>query len=143
MQENDGEKAMPGRESWAPGSAPGDGPCPATGHRAEGLGSQAKPAAPAGLDSEGAGFTDLPWVARELPGLSRTSASLGYYQALLPLLILVHSTPALRTASFCPRLAPVQTPLTAHQPAIALILPASLSFSCLACLCFFPSPKYD
>ena len=112
-------------------------------NRAEGLGSQAKPAVPAGLDSEGAGFTDLPLVARELPGLSRTSASLGYYQALLPLLILIHSTPALRTASFCPRLAPVQTPLTAYQPAIALILPAFLSFSFLDCLCSFPSPKYN
>ena len=50
------------------------------GHRAEGLGSQAKPEAPAGLDFKEAGFTGLPLVARELPGLSRTSAPLGYCQ---------------------------------------------------------------
>lgn len=139
VQENDGEKALPGRESWAWAQPQGMARAQKGGHRAEGLGSQAKPAAPTGLDFQGAGFTGLTLVARELPELSRTSAPPGYCQPLLPVLILIHSTPALRSALSFPRLLPVQTPLTAHQPAIASPLPASLSFSFLDCLCFFPS----
>lgn len=119
------EKSTARRAAWA--QPQGMARAQKGGHRAEGLGSQAKPAVPTGLDFQGAGFTGSPWWRRSCQSSAEPLHHQGIANPSCLFSSLIHSTPALRSALSFPRLLPVQTPLTAHTSQPSPPLPASLS----------------